>query len=57
MSLFSFVTHAQDVVDPPADDDPPAAPINSKLIWLVITGIVFAIIYFKSNVQKTKNIK
>ncbi|MBF04504.1 MAG: hypothetical protein CMP76_14560 [Flavobacterium sp.] len=55
MCLFSFVGFAQ--LDPPADDDPPAAPINSKLIWLAITGIVFAVIYFKNNIQKTKIIK
>lgn len=53
VSLFSFVTFAQE--DPPADDDPPTAPINSKLIWLALLGIAFMIFYFKNkyqNIQK-----
>ena len=53
MSLFSFVAFAQ--VDPPADDDPPPAPIDSKLIWLAVIGIAFAVYYFKAKFQKTEN--
>ncbi len=30
-------------------DDPPAAPINTKLIWLAIIGIMFAIYTFRKN--------
>ena len=45
LSLFSFVAFAQ--VNPPADDDPPPAPINTKLIWLGVFGITFAFYYFK----------
>lgn len=54
VNLFSFVAYAQE--DPPADDDPiPAAPINSKLIWLVLIGIVFMAYYFKRNHKKVQN--
>lgn len=53
MSLFSFVAFAQ--IDPPADDDPPPASIDSKLIWLAIIGIVFAMYYFKNKFLKTEN--
>lgn len=49
--LVDFVTFAQ-----PGDDDgsgglegndPPPAPINGKLIWLVFLGILFAFYSFK----------
>ena len=30
-------------------NDPPAAPINSKLIFLAIAGIIFAVYKFKEN--------
>ena len=33
-------------------DDPPAAPINGKLIWLAITGILFAFYYYNSQRKK-----
>ncbi|WP_130736878.1 hypothetical protein [Flavobacterium sp. J27] len=52
MCLYGFVGFAQ--VDPPADDDPPSAPINSKLIWLGTAGVLFAIFFFK---RKFKNIE
>lgn len=29
------------------DNDPPAAPINSKLIWLGIVGVLFALYMYK----------
>jgi len=49
--LVDFVTFAQ-----PGDDDgsgglegndPPPAPINGKLIWLAVLGILFAFYSFK----------
>ena len=51
MALISFLSVAQPV-DPPADDDPPASPINTKLIWLAVIGISFAFFYLK-NQKKT----
>ena len=33
-------------------DDTPAAPIDGKLIWLAIAGILFSLYYFKSKKQK-----
>jgi len=30
------------------DDDAPQAPINGKLIWLAIAGILFAIYIYKT---------
>jgi hypothetical protein len=33
-------------------DDTPAAPIDGKLIWLAIAGILFSVYYFKSKQQK-----
>jgi mannose/fructose/N-acetylgalactosamine-specific phosphotransferase system component IIC len=33
-------------------NDTPAAPINSKLIWLAIIGIAFAFYYFSTKRQK-----
>ena len=32
--------------------DPPAAPINGKLIWLALVGIVFVFYYFNTKRQK-----
>lgn len=43
--LVSFVGFAQ--VDPPTDDDPVGAPINSQLIWLAIVGVAFAVFFFR----------
>ena len=31
------------------DDDPPPAPINGKLIWLAVAGILFAIYMYRNN--------
>jgi hypothetical protein len=31
------------------DDDPTAAPINGKLIWLALVGILFAMYIYRSN--------
>mgnify|MGYP001031168913 CR=1 FL=1 len=44
--LTSFLSVAQPI-DPPADGDPPAAPIDTKLIWLAVIGLVFMVYYFK----------
>ena len=33
-------------------DDVPAAPINGKLIWLALVGIVFVFYYFNTKRQK-----
>jgi len=49
ITLMSFLATAQPV-DPPADPDPPAAPINNQLIWLVVVGITFA--YYILNKKK-----
>lgn len=47
LSLFfiSFLSFA-DPLDPPPDDDPSPTPINSKLIWLGVLGILFAFFIF-----------
>lgn len=51
---MSFLASAQPV-DPPADPDPPAAPVNSQIIWLAIVGIAFAFyIINKKKVSLTK---
>ena len=52
LCLFSMVSFAQ--VDPPADDDPLPVPINSKLIWLGVFGIVFAVCHFKNKKTVSK---
>lgn len=46
---MSFLATAQPV-DPPADPDPPAAPINNQILWLVVVGIAFA--YYIINKKK-----
>ena len=51
MAFVSFLSYAQ--LDPPADDDPPPAPINTKLIWLAVTGIIFAYFYFRKQAKTT----
>ena len=54
ITLMSFLASAQPV-DPPADPDPPAAPVNSQIIWLAIVGIAFAFyIINKKKVSLTK---
>lgn len=34
-------------------DDPPPAPINSKLFWLAVFGIAFAFYHFRNRKNKT----
>jgi len=52
MAFVSFLSFA-DPIDPPADDDPPASPINTKLIWLAVAGIVFVYFYFRKQAKTT----
>ena len=54
MAFVSFLSFA-DPIDPPADDDPPPAPINTKLIWLAIVGVSFAFLYFRKQIKTTQN--
>ena len=54
MAFVSFLSFA-DPIDPPADDDPPASPINTKLIWLAIVGVSFAFLYFRKQNKTTQN--
>ncbi|MCU4189431.1 hypothetical protein M9Q43_09690 [Flavobacterium sp. HXWNR29] len=54
MAFVSFLSFA-DPIDPPADDDPPASPINTKLIWLAIVGVSFAFLYFRKQIKTTQN--
>ena len=49
MAFISFLSYAQ--LDPPADDDPPPAPINTKLIWLAVAGIIFVYFYFRKQAK------
>ncbi|HLA56418.1 MAG TPA: hypothetical protein VK623_09975 [Flavobacterium sp.] len=35
--------------DPVEGDDAPQAPINGKLLWLAIVGILFAIYTYRNN--------
>lgn len=61
--LFSFLLISDFVVlaQPGVDDgsgglegnDPPPAPINSKLIWLALFGVVLAFNHFKTQKQNT----
>lgn len=54
ITLMSFLATAQPV-DPPADPDPPAAPINNQIIWLAIVGIVLAFYFInKKKISITK---
>jgi hypothetical protein len=46
MTFISFLAEAQ--IDPPADDDPLPAPIDTKLIWLAIVGTAFVFYFFKT---------
>ncbi|HBD27381.1 MULTISPECIES: hypothetical protein [unclassified Flavobacterium] len=52
MAFVSFLSFA-DPIDPPADDDPPPAPINTKLIWLAVAGIIFVYFYFRKQAKTT----
>ena len=54
MAFVSFLSFA-DPIEPPADDDPPPAPINTKLIWLAIVGVSFAFLYFRKQIKTTQN--
>ena len=54
MAFVSFLSFA-DPIDPPADDDPPASPINTKLIWLAIVGDSFAFLYVRKQIKTTQN--
>lgn len=51
--LFNFVAFAQPGIGNDTNDlendDLPAAPINAKLIWLAIAGIIFAYYTFKKS--------
>ena len=51
--LFSdFIMFADPGDDTPGgdleDDDAPQAPINGKLLWLALAGILFALYMYKS---------
>lgn len=50
-AFVSFFSYANQADDPPAEEDPITAPINTKLVWLAMIGIVFAFYYFN---QKSK---
>ena len=54
MAFVSFLSFA-DPIEPPADDDPPDSPINTKLIWLAIVGVSFAFLYFRKQIKTTQN--
>ena len=54
MAFVSFLSFA-DPIDPPADDDPPPAPINTKLIRLAVAGIIFVYFYFRKQIKTTQN--
>ena len=54
MAFMSFLSVAQPV-DPPADDDPLPAPINTKLIWLAIVGISFAFLHFRKQINSNQD--
>jgi hypothetical protein len=47
VGMLSFSAFA-DPIDPPADDDPPPAPINVNLEYLAIMGALFACYTYKS---------
>ncbi len=50
MICISFSTFADQTnpYDPPGDEDPNPAPINTKLIWLAVVGVLFMFFYFKN---------
>lgn len=56
--FFNFIAFAEDIGTDDADgclqcDDTPAAPINTKLLWLAIVGILYAYSIFRKS-QKIK---
>ena len=55
--MTDFVVYAQPGTDDGSggleDDDPPPAPINTKLIFLAVFGILYAAYYFRNNKQTT----
>lgn len=50
--LANFSAFAQ-IDEPPGDGDPQPAPINTKLIFLAITGVLFVLFTLK---QKKKTV-
>ena len=60
MCMFDFVVFAQggpgddDEEGGVEDDDALPAPINGKLIWLAIAGVLFALYIYRSYNQKEK---
>lgn len=58
---FLFMTDFAGFAQPGTDDgggglegdDPPPAPINTKLIFLAVFGILYAAYYFRNNKQTT----
>ena len=58
---FLFMTDFAAFAQPGTDDgggglegdDPPPAPINTKLIFLAVFGILYAAYYFRNNKQTT----
>ncbi len=34
-------------------EDPPLAPINGKILWLVFAGILFALYSYRSKIKET----
>lgn len=58
---FLFMTDFASFAQPGTDDgggglegdDPPPAPINTKLIFLAVFGILYAAYYFRNNKQTT----
>lgn len=55
--MTDFVAFAQPGTDDGSGglegDDPPPAPINTKLIFLAVFGILYVAYYFKNNKQTT----
>ena len=54
--LSSFITFATPQEDPTDPIEDPETPINSKVLWLAIAGIVFAIYYFRKNNSRKSTI-
>lgn len=47
--LFAQPGDESDGGDPLEDEDAPQAPINGKLIWLALAGVLFALYVYKNN--------